>query len=856
MTLAPGARLGPYEVIALLGAGGMGEVYRARDSRLSRDVALKVLPAGVSQDADSVKRLEQEARAAGTLNHPNIVAVFDIGSQDGTVYVVSELLDGTNLRERLKTDPPSQRKAIEYGVEIARGLGAAHEKGIVHRDLKPENIFVTKDGRVKILDFGLAKVPRLRSGGDQTHSLVGPMTEPGLVAGTAGYMSPEQVRAESVDFRSDIFAFGAVLFELLTGERAFKAPTVVETMNSVLKDDPPSVPSLAAIPQPLDRLVRRCLEKRADDRFQSARDISFALEGFLASSSGDGRTPPPVAPSAKGVRRPRFLAGVVVGVLLGTGLGWAVTHRLLREPPAFRKLTRRRGFVTSARLSQDARQAFYSASWDASPLESYGLDLSSTEPRALGRPAGGEIAAVEDQGSLLLLSPEGADRDTFLLSRSPAQGSPEPLSAGVLAADGSYRNGTIAAVRTEGDKTRLEFPLGKPVVETQGGLAFPSLSPQADRVAFASAPSSGARVVWSVETVDARGGRKVLSRGWQELHGVRWAPAGNEVIFAVADALDATTIRGVNLQGKERVLLRLPGRLALMDVAKGCLLLRSEHQRAGAVWVSPSGERDLSWWTETEPQDLSPSGDTLLFGERPGDTGARLAFLRKTDGTPARGLGPGRPLALSPDGQFVLAVGTGSPPRLVVLPTAQGEGRALVTEGITRFSLGSWFPDNKRILFLGSEPDGPLRLFVQVLEITTTKARPISPGGVSLPVDAQPLSPDGKWAFAMSPEGALTLYPTDGGEPRAGPSLAPGERPLRFTSDSLGLFVARAGAAAASVDRVDIASGKRERWREVVPVDAVGLRTPLRILPAADGSGLVYGYDRTLSELFLVEGIP
>lgn len=286
VTLPLGAKLGDYEVQKLLGSGGMGEVYRARDTRLARDVAIKVLPSFLSHDPDRLRRFEQEARAAAALNHPNILAVFQMGAYEGAPYLVSELLEGSTLREQLVHGPMPLRKAIDSGVQIARGLAAAHEKGIVHRDLKPENLFVTKDGRVKILDFGLAKLVQRRTTFTQSTATARDGTEPGVVMGTVGYMSPEQVRGETADHRADIFAFGAILYEMLTGKRAFQKPTSAETMNAVLNEDPPSISQLVeSTPPALQRIAHRCLEKNPEQRFQSASDLGFALEALSDSGS-------------------------------------------------------------------------------------------------------------------------------------------------------------------------------------------------------------------------------------------------------------------------------------------------------------------------------------------------------------------------------------------------------------------------------------------------------------------------------------------------------------------------------------------------------------------------------------------
>ena len=290
MTLAAGTKLGPYEILAPIGAGGMGEVYRAKDPRLGRDVAIKVLPASFSQDADRLKRFEQEARAAGVLNHPGITAVYDIGTANGAPYIVTELLEGETLRNRLLAGSLPVRKAIDYAVQIAKGLAAAHEKGIVHRDLKPENLFLTKDGRVKILDFGLAKLkPETNEGGQTDLGTVSGGTEPGVVLGTMGYMSPEQVRGKAADKRSDLFAFGTILYEMLSGQRAFRGETAADTITAILTKEPPDLSQTNKEIHPgLDRIVRHCLEKNPEERFESARDVAFDLDALSGVSAPTG----------------------------------------------------------------------------------------------------------------------------------------------------------------------------------------------------------------------------------------------------------------------------------------------------------------------------------------------------------------------------------------------------------------------------------------------------------------------------------------------------------------------------------------------------------------------------------------
>ena len=373
MTLAVGTRLGPYEIVAPLGAGGMGEVYRGKDSRLGREVAIKVLPASFSNDPDRLRRFEQEARAAGILNHPNITVVHDIATVEGAPYVVTELLEGETLRSRLAGGPLAPRRAIEFAIQIAHGLAAAHEKGIVHRDLKPENLFVTKDGRVKILDFGLAKLTQPEKAGPQTSlptETAG--TEPGVVLGTLGYMSPEQVRGRPADARSDIFSFGAILYEMLSGKKAFHGDSAADTMSAILREDAPDLSATNRDVHPgLDRIVRHCLEKNPEERFQSASDLAFDLEA-LTGVSGPGTVAAAVPRRGRGRRLLLLLAAATVASVVTLVLGFLIGRRASQpEPASFHRVTWRHGTVLSARFAPDGQTVLYSASWDGQPPAIY-----------------------------------------------------------------------------------------------------------------------------------------------------------------------------------------------------------------------------------------------------------------------------------------------------------------------------------------------------------------------------------------------------------------------------------------------------------------------------------------------------
>ena len=378
MTLQKGARLGAYEIRGPLGAGGMGEVYRAWDERLGREVALKVLPQSVAGDPERLHRFEQEARAAGALNHPNILAVYDAGSHESLPYIVSELLEGETLRERIRSGALTPRKAVEHAIQIAHGLAAAHQRGIVHRDLKPENVFVTRDGQVKILDFGLAKL-REASASDPEHETATQDTRPGVIMGTIPYMSPEQLRGLPANARSDIFALGSVLYEMLALRRPFTGETTAQIEAAILREEPPELPTTRGIPTALDRIVRRCLEKKPEDRFETAQDVAFALEavGTTTSSSALPNAEPRGGWRATLAFLPPLLLGSLVTALLFAAL------RSPAPPPSYTQLTFRRGAILSARFSHDGQTVVYSAAWEGQPAQVYTTRIGSRETRSL-----------------------------------------------------------------------------------------------------------------------------------------------------------------------------------------------------------------------------------------------------------------------------------------------------------------------------------------------------------------------------------------------------------------------------------------------------------------------------------------
>ncbi len=616
----------------------MGEVYRAKDPRIGREVALKVLPESFAEDAGRLRRFEQEARSTGQLNHPNILAVYDVGGHNGAPYVVSELLEGDTLRERIGGTALPVRKAIDYAAQIARGLAAAHEKGVVHRDLKPDNVFVTRDGRVKILDFGLAKLVGgeiLTEGETHTAGVAG--TDAGKVLGTVGYMSPEQVRAQPVDHRSDIFSFGAVLYEMLSGRRAFRGPSNVETMNAILEEDPPDLSGTNRhLPPGLERIVSHCLEKNPDERFQSARDIAFDLDQLSGSAAH-----PAVATEVGRVVPWRRVVVAGGAALLVAGLGY-VAGRGRGAPTviAFRPITFQNGLVNDARFGPDGKTVVYQAQWPGAEPGLYVTQPGSPESRSLGL-RGDRLGAVSRNGELLIGRNVGG---SGTLAQAPlGGGAPRDVLENVSGADWGADGTSIAVLRDSGATTRIEFPVGKPLHESVS-LKHLRVSPRGDRLAFSEHPFSN-DFRGDIAVVDLAGKKTTLSANWSDIRGVAWSGDGGEVWFTATRAGAENSLWAVSLSGALRSVFRAPGSLALHDIAPDGRVLMSVQKRRPVLYglvAGESKERDLSWLDYGVAVEISADGRTLLFQEQGEGGGAEYsAYIRGMDGSLPVRLGKG-----------------------------------------------------------------------------------------------------------------------------------------------------------------------------------------------------------------------
>ena len=858
MNLTPGTKLGPYEIVSLLGAGGMGEVYRARDSRLKREVAIKVLPQAMSLDADRLRRFEQEALATAALNHPNILAVFDIGAVEGSPYVVSELLEGETLRERLRSGSVAVRKALDYALQIAHGLAAAHEKGIVHRDLKPENLFLTKDGRLKILDFGLAKLTQAEPGAHTSLPTVTHGTEAGVVLGTAGYMSPEQVRGLVLDARSDIFSFGAILYEMLSGKRAFHGDTPADTMSAILKEDPPDLTETNRNISPaLERIVQHCLEKNPEARFHSASDIAFDLEHLSGLSSTTTRV---TAVGAAGPSRRRLagLAGGTALALLMLGLGWWLGKAGGRAPLAeYKQITFRTGSMGNARFTPDG-SVVYNASWDGGGFQLYMARTDDPGARELGL-KDAELLSISKGGELavrLNTTFFGGYARTGTLARVPLSGgTPREVLDNVQDADWAPNGESLAVVRyvPENNHWRLEYPVGKVLFESINWISHPKISPDGKWVAFADHENTGGDDEGSVAVIgsDGKDSEKKLSTGWTSLQGVLWSPAGDEVWFTSSGSGSASNPRAVSLSGKLRTITNIPGGTWLEDVRNGTALMVTHQQRIGIRGMAPGAkeERDLGWFGWSILGDISRDGRKILFDEE-GDGGGPnyTVFLRDTDGSPPSRIGDGNGMAISPDAKWVITKPAKGGP-LSLVPTGAGEARQLTHDAIS-YGRVCWLPDGKRLLASGIESGHGARDYL--IDLSTGNPKPITPEGVA----GVRLSPDGRSTAVLGPDGKWGVWPLEGSTIQPIPGLDSNYYVNGWSPDGESIYVAstKGSRKTAQVYKVNTVTGKMELWK-TFGGDAAGVSSVGAPRFSSDGTAYAYVYVRVLSQAYVVTGL-
>jgi len=828
--IASGTKLGPYEIESMIGAGGMGEVYRAKDGRLGRSVALKVLPKSFAGDAERLRRFELEARAAGQLNHPNILAIYDIGTGDGVPYIVTELLDGEDVRQILDRGPVPPRKAVDYVLQACAGLQAAHAKGIVHRDLKPENLFISAGGHVKILDFGLAKLTRNEAGqaeGDGT-GVVPNLTMTGQILGTASYMSPEQIRQEPADQRSDLFSLGTILYEMLAGRRAFDGPSVVERITAILQSEPPDLPDAVEDALPgIDLVVRHALEKRADDRFDTARQLSFALR-LVSERTGTPRGPVP-EPDAKGVAASQV---------------------------KLRRITYGEGSILAARFAPDGQLICFSAGFGDRQPELYWSILGNPEPRALGYNEAiihsigptGEMAVCLQIRTLYGFVIAGT------LSRMPLGGAaPRQLQHDIQEACWSPDGRQLAVVREVQGMTRIEYPSGKAIYQTPGWPSHVRISPDGKSIAFIEHMHRG-NDAGSVMLMDLNGNVRQLTAEWSSAQGLCWTPDGGEIWFTAFRSEASRHLMAVTPDGRLRSLFQTPGHMILQDIAKnGDVLVAHATERLRMQYVAGpnSAPRDMSWLDWTLVRDVSADGKSILFDET-GVGGGELhgVYLRDVGSSSAVRLGDGFNPRLSPDGRWVIALLDPAPRTPVVYPIGAGESR-VIPPGSLHVQSFSWFPDSKRVCACASEGEGALAVYE--LDLETGSHRAITEPGLSS--NDVLISPDGRWVGCWAVSGLFTLYPTEGGSPRPLESIQRTERPVQWTEDGSGLYVLTRGTIPATILRVNVTTGEREIGREIGPSDAAGVAGITLVRLSRDGSAFAFSYPQRSGDLYVITGL-
>ena len=827
MSLVSGTRLGPYEIVAPLGAGAMGEVYRARDTRLGRDVAVKTLPAAFAQDAERLARFESEARAVAALSHPNVLALHDLGTHGDTTYAVMELIEGQTLRERMLDGPLAAPRALGIAVQIARGLAAAHDKGVVHRDLKPENVMLTADGQAKILDFGLAKRTAPANGDESLAPTLAVSTEPGVVLGTVGYMSPEQVRGLPADARSDLFALGAVLHEMLSGRRAFHADTSADTMSAILREDPADLTQLVPELSPaLASIVRRCLEKQPAARFRSAADLAYALEAIGSGSGASG-----ARAAAAPVGRPRF-----------------------------KRLTYRNGMVSGARFIPDGSGVVFGATWEGRPFEIFSAHPGSPDARSLGLPPanllsmsrGGEMAVSLGYHNHYWNQVRGTLARTAL-----GGGGVRAMHKDVGHADWSPDGRAMAMVRYVEGSCRLEYPAGTVRLDTPDWLSRPSVSRDGRHVAFARHPflgdSSG-----DIGVADTNGTVRTLIPGMTSISGVAWSPSGDEVWASGIHESLQNGIWGVTLDGSRREIYTSPARVMLHDVApdgRALISLGNLHLGLSVSAGADTREIDLSWFDGSCATDVSADGRQILFWEgHEAENPYYACFLRDVDGSPAVRLGEGNSTRLSPDGQWALAITVRREQELWMYPTGVGEPRRIPVEGLERLIWAGFHPAGHELFLVGSERERAKRLYMLPIEGGVPRLmwdEPIE----DRRLDGLAVSPDGDRVALRRPSGEQVLFSCRAGtvEPVAG--LAADEVALRFDSTGGLLYVVGRGSIDRRVDRLDWANGERTPWRRLMPPDPTGVIYASHPAVSGDGSCIAYSYYRHIADLYLVEGL-
>jgi dipeptidyl aminopeptidase/acylaminoacyl peptidase len=840
----------------------MGEVYRATDTTLNREVAIKVLPPEVVQDAERLARFRREAQVLASLNHPNIAAIYGLEEAEGKPFIALELVEGEDLKERLARGAIPVGEALEIAKQIAEGLEEAHEKGIVHRDLKPANVKVTPDGKVKILDFGLAKAWSGDGAGgtssadlSQSPTLAHTGTAAGIILGTAAYMSPEQARGKPVDKRADVWAFGVVLWEMLTGRRLFEGETVSDVLAAVLKNEP----DWGALPKNVGpatrRLLARCLEKNPGRRYRDIGDVAFDLDAGPAADAQRSTMPSGAARTTG--RLAWATAGLAVAVAIGLGTLLWRQHSARPSPPQFEKLTFAPLFITNARFAPDGRTVVFSAAREGNTSELFVRHPEDPQPRQLGG-ANVQLLSVSSKGELAVLTgTRFRSHRSYVgtLARMPlAEASPREVLNDVSGADWSPDGTELAIIRQVSGRSRLEYPIGTVLAEATGYISDVRVSPGGDLVAFMPHTFE-----WDdrgpVVVVDRKGAVVAKSPEYWGVEGVAWSADGATVLFAATDPPAPYAVRELALDGTVRNVLNGPTGLVICDRTPDGRLLVSTYTFTNvlsALFPDAGAERELPWLEASVVPVLSRDGRRLLFTDQSPLAGLDFStYLRPTDGSPPVRLGEGMGVDLSPDGASVLVGIMSDPPRLMIYPTGAGEPRDISAAGFVSydFKLARFLANGQGVAFCGAEAGKASRCYVR--DLAGGAARAVTPEGT----DHGLVSPDGSAVVARGTDGRYQLYPLDGSEPVPVPGLDDEDYPITWRQDGRSLLVYRPMEIPTRVERLDLSTGQRTLVRELAPVDRVGANAVYGVSFSADEKSYAYAFERILGALYSVEGV-